>query len=69
MITRPRELVRQCLGGEHGIRLCFLLFIEGVGFGTKAPREIGRFDKRPYQVGVTVPGVAQGLGQSIPIEV
>ncbi len=57
----PRQLVCQRLGRYRIICLRSLAFVEALRFGTEAKREVGRFDKGPGEVLVSVPGVAFSL--------
>jgi len=58
VITRPRQLVRQCLDGNHVVGFRFLSLIKTLGFRTVTPGKVGRFNECPSQILVAVLAVA-----------
>src|SRR5215210_6185566 len=58
VIARPCQLVRQRFDGHCIVSSGLLPLMEAPGLLVVAPREVGRFDKRPGQVLVAVAGVA-----------
>src|SRR6266850_8535114 len=58
VVARPRELVRESLGGHDRISLPFLALVETLGLRAVAQRKACRFYEGPSEVLVAILGVA-----------